>query len=103
VLGTVALPDFALGEQPMFIFVAFDTSVLLPEFVGAATDLIFQVDGHDVLASLGLRLAKVGNRLGRNGRIYRGDRRGDGFPVGFVAVGARTFCFGHNGILLTSS
>src|ERR1700756_1333229 len=57
VLGAVALTNFALGHQPVFIFLAGYPSVLLPEFVSATTDFFFQVDGHDVFASIGLGFA----------------------------------------------
>lgn len=49
----VALQDFTLGGQPILGFAAGCEPAMLVEFEGAAPDLIFKIDRHDILARLG--------------------------------------------------
>jgi hypothetical protein len=92
--------DLALGDQPMFFVVTRFVAVLLPEFIGAATDLVVKIDGHDIFAGLGpANFPDLGNGVGCDG----GNRMVESFPVLLSRTGARGFGSCHSGILLANS
>lgn len=47
-LLAIPLQNLALGGKPVFSFVAARKTAALGEFVSAAPNFVFQVDGHDV-------------------------------------------------------
>ena len=42
----VALKDFALGDEPVFVFVAGDEAAALGQQIGELTNFILNIDGH---------------------------------------------------------
>src|SRR5580700_4061733 len=61
----VALPYFAFGGQPIFGFAAGCSSALLVEFIGAAANLVFDVDGNHS-AGLSLHYFELLSWFGRD-------------------------------------